>query len=130
VAAQMDALDPLIEEAVYAFQDPRVLALISRITGFRDLEPDVDLYAGGISTMSKGAYLRPHLDNSHDKDPRSLTVFINVLYYVTPDWQQEYGGSLQLWTKGREARPAPSLVFLTASSLWQRLRTRGTRSMK
>ncbi len=53
VGAQMDAFDPLIEEAVYAFQDPRVLALISRITGFRDIEPDVDLYAGASAPCRK-----------------------------------------------------------------------------
>ena len=124
VAAQMDAFDPLIEEAVYAFQDPRVLALISRITGFRDLEPDVDLYAGGISTMSKGAYLRPHLDNSHDKDQDRYRV-INVLYYVTPDWQQEYGGSLQLWDEGPggAARTFPCdfnsvIVMATGKNSW------------
>ena len=22
---------------------------------------------------------------------------LNLLYYVTPDWQQEYGGKLELW---------------------------------
>lgn len=56
VAAQMDRYDPLLEEAVYAFQDPEVVSLIARLTGLMGLEPDVDLYAGGISAMSKGAY--------------------------------------------------------------------------
>lgn len=129
VAAQMNAYDPLLEEAVYAFQDPRVLTLISAITGFKDLEPDVDLYAGGISAMSKGAYLRPHLDNSHDKDRNRYRV-INLLYYVTPDWRENYGGSLQLWTMARKAPPAPFHVCSTALLSWKRPRTHGIRSMK
>lgn len=104
VAAQMNAYDPLLEEAVYAFQDPRVVELIVKITGFKNLEADVDLYAGGISAMSKGAYLRPHLDNSHDKDQDRYRV-LNLLYYVTPDWQAEYGGSLQLWDTGPDGTP-------------------------
>jgi hypothetical protein len=33
VAAQMEPYDPLLEEAVYKFQDPRIVAMISKITG-------------------------------------------------------------------------------------------------
>ena len=124
VAAQMDAFHPLLEEAVYAFQDPRVVDRISRITGLSALEPDVDLYAGGISAMSKGAYLRPHLDNSHDGDRQRYRV-LNLLYYVTPDWQESYGGSLQLWDDGPRGKPRtfPSLfnslvIMLTNKRSW------------
>ena len=124
VAAQMDAFDPLLEEAVYAFQDPRVVEQIAQISGLRTLEPDVDLYAGGISAMSKGAYLRPHLDNSHDKDRQRYRV-LNLLYYITPGWQEDYGGSLQLWDEGPRGKPRtfPSLfnslvIMLTNKGSW------------
>lgn len=124
VAAQMDRYDPLLEEAVYAFQDARVVERVAAITGLRALEPDVDLYAGGISAMNKGAYLRPHLDNSHDKD-RSRYRVLNLLYYVAPGWQESYGGSLQLWDEGPRgpARTFPSLfnslvIMLTNKNSW------------
>jgi Rps23 Pro-64 3,4-dihydroxylase Tpa1-like proline 4-hydroxylase len=124
VAAQMDRFDPMLEEAVYAFQEPRVVELISRITGLSALEPDVDLYAGGISAMAKGAYLRPHLDNSHDKDRQRYRV-LNLLYYVTPQWHERYGGSLQLWDNGPRGAPRtlPStfnslVIMLTNSQSW------------
>ena len=104
VAAQMDRYDPLLEEAVYAFQDPRVVALIGRFTGLSALEPDADLYAGGISLMTRGGYLRPHLDNSHDGGRDRYRV-LNLLYYVTPDWDPEWGGSLQLWDEGPLTTP-------------------------
>ena len=68
VAAQMDAYDPLLEDAVYAFQHPAVVEQVTRITGLAAMEPDSELYAGGISAMGEGAYLRPHLDNSHDRE--------------------------------------------------------------
>ncbi|MGB3710127.1 MAG: 2OG-Fe(II) oxygenase [Erythrobacter sp.] len=124
VAAQMDEHDPILEEAVYAFQDPRVVKLVGEITGITDLEPDVDLYAGGISAMQKGAYLRPHLDNSHDKDRRRYRV-LNLLFYVTPDWSEEDGGNLQLWDDGPtgEPRTIPSafnslVIMLTNKGSW------------
>ena len=99
VGYQMDAYDPLLEEAIYAFQDPRVVGLIGAITGIPELLPDEKLYAGGISLMTEGQYLNPHLDNSHDKDREHYRV-LNLLYYVTPGWQDDFGGHLELWDEG------------------------------
>jgi Rps23 Pro-64 3,4-dihydroxylase Tpa1-like proline 4-hydroxylase len=113
-SAQMDSHDPLIEEAVFAFQDPRIVALIGEITGLMGVMPDPDLYAGGISVMAKGGYLRPHLDNSHDGRQGRYRV-LNLLYYVTPQWREEYGGNLQLWDNGPLTTPR------TIPSLFNRL---------
>ncbi len=99
VGYQMSQYDPLLEEIVYAFQDPRVVHEVSAITGLRDLLPDERLYAGGISLMAEGHYLNPHLDNSHDMERNNYRV-LNLLYYVTPDWREEYGGHLELWDEG------------------------------
>ncbi len=99
VAAQMDQYDPILEEALYAFQDQRVVDAITQITQLRALEPDEMLYAGGISMMSKGHFLNPHLDNSHDRDRVKYRV-LNLLYYVSPGWQLANGGNLELWPGG------------------------------
>jgi Rps23 Pro-64 3,4-dihydroxylase Tpa1-like proline 4-hydroxylase len=104
VAAQMNRYDPLLEEIIYAFQDPRVVKISGEITGFKDLSPDEHLYAGGISLMAPGNFLNPHLDNSHDKD-RNMYRVLNLLYYVSPDWAKEYGGNLELWDSGPEGAP-------------------------
>jgi Rps23 Pro-64 3,4-dihydroxylase Tpa1-like proline 4-hydroxylase len=99
VGYQMNAYDPLLEEAIYAFQDARVLRLVGAITGLAELLPDDSLYAGGISLMAEGHFLNPHLDNSHDMERANYRV-LNLLYYVTPDWREEYGGNLELWDGG------------------------------
>lgn len=104
VAAQMDKYDPLLEEVIYAFQDSRVVDLISSICAYEGIQPDSNLYAGGISMMGKGNYLNPHLDNSHDKD-RKLWRVLNLLYYVTPDWDPENGGNLEIWPDGLKGEP-------------------------
>jgi Rps23 Pro-64 3,4-dihydroxylase Tpa1-like proline 4-hydroxylase len=108
IAAQMNQYNPLLEEAVYAFQDPRVLKLVSQITGVAEMLPDENLYAGGISMMDKGKYLNPHVDNSHDKDRQNYRV-MNLLYYVTPDWDVGNGGNLELWPDGPKG--TPQVVF-------------------
>ncbi|WP_426667876.1 2OG-Fe(II) oxygenase [Mucilaginibacter sp. McL0603] len=99
IAAQMDLYNPLLEEIVYAFQDPRIVQVVADITNIKEMTPDEHLYAGGISLMSNGNFLNPHLDNSHDNDRENYRV-INLLYYVTPDWKEEYGGNLELWDQG------------------------------
>lgn len=104
IAYQMNRFDPVLEELIYAFQEPNVLALIAEICNTEQLEADVNLYAGGLSLMKKDNFLNPHLDNSHDKDLNRWRV-LNLLYYVTPDWKLEDGGNLELWPKGVKSDP-------------------------
>lgn len=99
VGIQINKYSPVISEIIYAFQHPKVVKVISEITGIEQLFPDEYLYAGGISLMDYGCFLNPHLDNSHDKDRDKYRV-LNLLYYVTPNWHSEYGGNLELWDGG------------------------------
>ncbi len=104
VAAQMDQYAPMLEEAVYAFQDPRILELIREVCGIESLYADKHLYAGGVSLMGKGQFLNPHLDNSHEKD-RARWRVLNLLYYVSPGWESRFGGHLELWPDGVKGQP-------------------------
>ena len=104
VTSQMDRCEGLLEEVVYAFLDPRVVAAVAEITGLRAVEPDQRLYAGGISLMGLGHYLHPHIDNSHDMNRKRYRI-LNLLYYTSPDWAEEYGGNLELWPNGPKATP-------------------------
>jgi Rps23 Pro-64 3,4-dihydroxylase Tpa1-like proline 4-hydroxylase len=92
----LDTMDPLIHDALFAFQTSEVIAEVARITGIRDMVGDPKLYAGGISAMTKGHFLNPHIDNSHDFEGKRYRV-LNLLYYVTPGWMSEFGGNLELW---------------------------------
>lgn len=124
VATQMDRYDPLLEEAIYAFQEPEVIRAVSQITGIDDLLGDPRLYAGGISAMTQGQYLNPHIDNSHREDLETYRV-LNLLYYTTPGWHHEDGGHLQLWDRGMKgpARTVYSsfnrlVVMATSTRSW------------
>jgi Rps23 Pro-64 3,4-dihydroxylase Tpa1-like proline 4-hydroxylase len=114
VTAQMDRCQPILEETLFAFHDPQVVALVADITGLTRLEPDRQLYAGGISIMSKGHFLSPHLDNSHDKQ-RERYRALNLLYYASPGWDPGLGGSLELWPQGPTGTP------VTLPNLFNRL---------
>jgi Rps23 Pro-64 3,4-dihydroxylase Tpa1-like proline 4-hydroxylase len=92
----LDKYDPIIADITFAFQDTRVIDKVGELTGIRDAQGDPHLYAGGISSMKRGHFLNPHIDNSHDGEQRYYRV-LNLLYYITPDWQPENGGNLELW---------------------------------
>jgi Rps23 Pro-64 3,4-dihydroxylase Tpa1-like proline 4-hydroxylase len=104
VAYQMNKYHPLLEEVIYAFQDEKVVEVVSEICQIENVLPDENLYAGGLSLMAENNYLSPHLDNSHDKD-RELWRILNLLFYVTPNWKIENGGNLEIWPKGLKEKP-------------------------
>jgi Rps23 Pro-64 3,4-dihydroxylase Tpa1-like proline 4-hydroxylase len=105
---QLDSTPRLLRDITTAVQDARVVSLVGQITGIAHQVPDPSLYAGGISSMTLGHFLNPHLDNSHDGARLHYRV-LNLLYYVTPNWQPEYGGNLELWNeKVTKAMTIPS----------------------
>jgi Rps23 Pro-64 3,4-dihydroxylase Tpa1-like proline 4-hydroxylase len=95
-SADLDSYPDILSAITYSIQDPRVINLISEITSISQLEPDPKLYAGGLSMMFKGDFLNPHLDNSHDLNRKKFRR-LNLLYYVSPGWKEEFGGNLELW---------------------------------
>jgi Rps23 Pro-64 3,4-dihydroxylase Tpa1-like proline 4-hydroxylase len=124
VAAQMNRYDPLLEESIYAFQMPSVVERVGQITEITALEPDHMLYAGGISVMSAGHFLNPHIDNSHDKTRQRYRV-LNLLYYVSPQWPEDRGGNLELWQDGPTGKPTTIasrfnrlVVMITSRDSW------------
>lgn len=94
----------IVEECIYAFQQEEILKLFSRICVIADLVGDPELYAGGISSMSKTCFLNPHIDNSHDR-LRSKFRRLNLLYYVSEDWSSNDGGQLVLYPNGIKQNP-------------------------
>jgi Rps23 Pro-64 3,4-dihydroxylase Tpa1-like proline 4-hydroxylase len=104
VTAQMDRCQSILEETIFAFHDPQIVSLIASITGLTRMEPDTQLYAGGLSVMGNGHFLNPHIDNSHDKQRERYRV-LNLLYYSSQDWSATQGGSLELWPNGPKGSP-------------------------
>ena len=105
-SAFFDKDQKILTEMFDAFQDNKVIELISNLINFKNLEADKSLYAGGLSMMSKGDFLNPHIDNSHNVD-RNQYRRLNLLYYVTPEWHSELGGNFELWD---ETKNIPKII--------------------
>jgi Rps23 Pro-64 3,4-dihydroxylase Tpa1-like proline 4-hydroxylase len=93
-----EKFDSLMRDITFAIQDPRVVNVVERITCIKDQVPDEHLYAGGLSAMTKGHFLGPHIDNSHDGEMKRYRT-LNLLYYISPDWERQNGGNLEVWDK-------------------------------
>jgi hypothetical protein len=80
------------------FNSAAFINFLEGLTGITGLVPDPHFYGGGIHTIESGGYLRIHADfNQH---PRlELLRRINVLLYLNRDWDDEWGGHLELWDR-------------------------------
>jgi len=104
ISAEFPPDSSLVENCLYAFQEQPVIDCISKICQIPDLQGDPELYAGGISSMVEGCFLNPHIDNSHDRFQKKYRR-LNLLYYVSADWDSDAEGSLQLWPNGLKGEP-------------------------
>lgn len=87
---------PLPEIVTDSFHDQKIIDIVGEIVKIDDLRADRSLYAGGLSKMNKSHFLNPHIDNSHNAD-RGLYRRLNLLFYVTPDIDENDGGNFELW---------------------------------
>ena len=71
--------------------------LVESITGNTGVKTDVGLHGGGWHCHHKGGKLNIHLDYSiHPK--LKLERHYNLIIYMTPSWNQKWGGGLELWS--------------------------------
>jgi Rps23 Pro-64 3,4-dihydroxylase Tpa1-like proline 4-hydroxylase len=71
---------------------------LEQLTGIQGLVPDPHLRGGGLHEIRRGGLLGVHADfNVH---PRlGLYRRLNLLIYLNKDWQDSWGGALELWDR-------------------------------
>lgn len=70
---------------------------IKSITGIESLYPDIGLHGAGWHIHGTGGKLNVHLDYSiHPK--LKLQRKLNLILYLTEDWNPNWGGGLEFWT--------------------------------
>src|SRR3954454_9163097 len=95
---------------------------LERLTSIDGLVPDPHLVGGGLHQIKPGGHLKVHAD--FNRHPRTnLERRLNALIYLNRDWQDSYGGALELWSRDMSTREAQILplfnrlvVFSTTST--------------
>ena len=82
---------------------------LTEITGLQEIYPDYGLHGGGMHSHRPGGYLNIHKDYSiHPK--LKLERKFNIIIYMTPNWQPNWGGGLELWSHNEETGKPKELV--------------------
>ena len=95
------ALDviPSLNEFLSFLNSYRFVNFVQNITGIEEsLVPDPYFIGGGVHEIKRGGFLKVHADfNYHPKF--KLSRRINALIYLNKDWEENYGGHLELWDR-------------------------------
>lgn len=102
------------------------LEAMSALTGIPKLLADQTLLGGGTHENLDGQGLHPHIDFNID-ERRLLHRRLNLLIYLNPEWDDAWGGSIELHSDPRSAanqvkRFTPlfnrALIFETSERSW------------
>jgi hypothetical protein len=95
----METWQPTLQAIAEELNSPGFVSFLSRLTGIDDLFPDVSMEGGGLHQSLTGGYLNVHADFTVHPLHREWRRRVNLLLYLNTDWQEEYGGGLELWGK-------------------------------
>ncbi len=76
----------------------KFLNWLKKFTGEEIILPDPFLVGGGIHSTIRGGFLKVHSDFNWNKQ-LSLFRKLNILIYLNKNWNDEWGGQLELWSK-------------------------------
>lgn len=95
--AKRQLFPPAIAAATDELNSPRFVAWISGLTGIPNLMADPMLEGGGLHQSTAGGYLNVHTDFSMHHFHMNWRRRVNLILYLNPNWNDEWGGALELW---------------------------------
>lgn len=117
-------MPPPIRHMIQQLNSQVAVEFLERLTGIEGLVPDPHLYGGGLHQIRPGGVLKVHAD--FDMHPSlHLHRRLNAILYLNPDWEEAYGGALQLWNLDmteavRVVYPVANrlVIFATTDTSW------------
>ncbi|NJP08087.1 MAG: 2OG-Fe(II) oxygenase [Leptolyngbyaceae cyanobacterium RU_5_1] len=83
---------------LYQLNSSTFIQFLEMLTGIDGIIPDPHFEGGGLHQIEPGGYLKMHVDFNKSSKLK-LDRRLNLLLYLNRDWQEEYGGHLELWDK-------------------------------
>lgn len=90
------AMGPTVRQFLLDLCSARFCQFLEALTGIDGLIPDPYFEGGGVHEITQGGFLKMHTDfNWHDK--LKLDRRLNMLIYLNSNWEEHWGGHLELW---------------------------------
>ena len=87
---------PILRHALAELNGMAFLDFLEALTGLRGLIPDPHFVGGGLHLTGPGGFLAVHTDFNADAR-RGLKRVLSAIVYLNADWDDAWGGHLELW---------------------------------
>ena len=91
-------MPPTIKNAIDFFYSEGFLKILERKFKLKNLLPDWKFFGGGLHQSFKGGFLKIHSDFVYMRKSK-LKRRLNLLLYLNSNWDQDWGGLIELWDK-------------------------------
>lgn len=95
---RMSRMGPRTRSLFHFLNGQEMMEFLEKLTGIEGLIPDPQLAGGGLHELRSGGFLRVHADFNYQRHLK-LDRRINLLLYLNKDWDESYGGNLELWDR-------------------------------
>lgn len=93
-----DLMTPAQVQVLTEVNSERFTSYLERLTGVESIHADPELRGGGLHSSKRGGYLNVHTDfNFHPTT--GLHRRLNLIIYVNHEWEEDWGGALELWNE-------------------------------
>lgn len=100
---KLDSFPEVIQKVVSYFNSAEFVAMLSQFTGIDNLMADPSLEGGGLHQSSRGGFLNIHADFTVHPHKRNWRRRVNLLIYLNKDYDDSWGGELEIWDKKMES---------------------------
>ncbi len=90
-------LPPRIRELADELNSPDFVAWLGDLTGIPGLVPDPELADAGLRQAGQDGYHNLHIDSAWHALRTNWRRRINLVLYLTPNWNDKWGGRLEFW---------------------------------
>jgi len=94
-----DRFHPAFSQLKEFVQSESFSEFIGKITGIENMYVPSGSYGSGVHQGANGSYVDVHIDYNVSTEHNAWRR-INLLIYLNKNWQDGYGGDLELWDKG------------------------------
>ena len=101
VKTDLRNIGPAYDKLFSYLSSPLFLDAMSEMLGIPGLLFDPAMYGGGTHENLPGQELDPHVDFNYDQG-RNVHRRVNLLVYLNPEWQESWGGAIQLHSNPRD----------------------------